>query len=144
MEVGVKGQQAQASRNVDTPTRVTAPVRDSNVPAPATEPRGVVESIADALKQITMTGLDTFRDVAVEAVPAYFAFQQASLARGAPVNASPALQRDRQTAAEIADGAQKEGVSKSIASSVKRADNTLTIALIVGGVVLALVSLGRD
>ena len=142
-EIGVKELPGgQSNRAVEVP--VKAPVRVRSVPEPTTENRGVVDALTQSIQSIVRTGLDTFRDVAVEAAPAYFAFQTARLQQGTPLNSSPGIQREGRTSEEIVDSAKKGGSTQAIAGSVMRADNTITMALIIGGVVLALVSLGRE
>ncbi len=141
-DVGVKGFDARSTRPTDTPTRVLGPVREPNVPAPTSERKGVVESIAESFQTILTTGIDTFRDVAIEAVPNYFAWETAKLQQGMPINSSPGIQRDRMTSEEIADAAQKGGSTRAIADAFGRADNTKMVLLIGGGILLLLLASG--
>lgn len=131
-------------RTVETPQRVTGPERTSNVPAPSKPELGVAESLSQSVTMILKTGLDTFRTVAIEAVPSYFAAQAARDARGGPMNFSPNLQRTAPTAEEIADAVQRRASVQPIASMVKNSDSTIKMALIIGGVLLAVLSLGRS
>lgn len=131
-------------RTVDSPQRVTGPERPPGVPAPSKQNLNVAEGLTQTIGSILKSGLDTFRDVAVEAVPAYFAMQSARDAVGGPMNSSPQLQRVAPTAEEIADAVQRRASVMPLASAVAKSDNTIMMALIIGGVVLAIVSLGRS
>lgn len=128
-------------RTVDTPQRVNGAVRESNVPPPSVQNMNVAEGLRQTIGEILRTGISTAGEVIKETVPAYFAYQSARDASGHPMNSSPQLQRANPSAEEIADAVQRRASLVPLASAFKSSDNVIKMSLIIGGVVLAIVSL---